>query len=245
MALYGGLRPFAATLLMFVEYMRPAIRLASLMKLPVIYVTTHDSIFMGGDGPTHQPVEQLAGLRTIPNLRVIRPGDPQETVEAWKAALERNNGPTVLVLSRQNLTVYDKADPRWKETVRRSGAYIVRDTEGPPDAVVFATGSEVEMALAAAGLLPGIKVRVVSVFCRELLYASWETVRGGLLPSGATGFVAEAASRSGWEALTGGERSRIFGLDDFGTSGRPEEVAEFFGFTADRLAGLIREQAGK
>ena len=120
--LYGGILPFAATLVMFVEYMRPPIRLAALMGLPVVYVTTHDSIFMGGDGPTHQPVEQVAGLRTIPNLRVLRPGDPQETVEAWKMALERNDGPTLLVLSRQNLVTFDKQDEAWRDRIRRDGA---------------------------------------------------------------------------------------------------------------------------
>jgi transketolase len=245
LTLYGGLRPFAATLLMFVEYMRPAIRLAALMKLPVIYVLTHDSIFMGGDGPTHQPVEQLAGLRSIPNLRVIRPADPEETVEAWKMALERNDGPTALVLSRQNLAVCVKADRNWKNTIRTTGAYIVKNCEGPPEAVLFATGSEVDMALCAAQGLNGRRIRVVSVFCREMLYQSWEDVRGSLLPEGIPGFAAEAGSRTGWEVLTGGERRRVFGLDDYGASGRPEEVAEYFGYTAQKLADLLGEYLKK
>ncbi len=243
MALYGGLRPFAATLVMFVEYMRPAMRLAALMNLPVIYVLTHDSIFMGADGPTHQPIEQMAGLRSIPNLRVMRPGDPQETVEAWRMSLERNDGPTALVLSRQNLDNYPKADADWKKTSRNIGAYIVQDCERTPDAVLFATGSEVGMALQAAEKLRDIndiKLRVVSVLCREMFYTVWDDVRADFLPEGVKGFAVEAGSRSGWEVLTGGERSRVFGLDDFGSSGRPEEVAEYFGFTVNNLADLIR-----
>ena len=240
--LYGGIRPFAATLVMFVEYMRPPIRLAALMGLPVVYVTTHDSIFMGGDGPTHQPVEQVAGLRTIPNLRVLRPGDPQETVEAWKMAMERNDGPTLLVLSRQNLLTFAKPDEDWTNRIRRDGAYIVRDGGDVPDAVVFATGSEVQIAIGASELLPDLDIRIVSVFCREVLYESWERDRSPWRPEGAMSFAIEASSRSGWEVFTDGERSRIFGLDDFGASGRPEEVAEYVGFTPEKFAELIRSR---
>ncbi len=240
MALYGGLRPFAATLLMFVEYMRPAMRLAALMNLPVIYVLTHDSIFMGGDGPTHQPIEQLAGLRSIPNLRTMRPGDPQETVETWRMGLERNDGPTAMSLSRQNLDTYPKADGDWKTTIRRIGAYVVRDCRDSPDVVIFATGSEVQMSLAAADMLPDIGVRVVSVLCREMLYEAWDDFHDDFLPEDAVSIAVEAGSRSGWEVLTRGERRRVFGLDCFGASGRPEEVAEYFGYTSSSLAELIK-----
>jgi transketolase len=244
LTLYGGLWPFAATLVMFVEYMRPTMRLAALMNLPVVYVLTHDSIFMGGDGPTHQPIEQLAGLRSIPNLRTMRPGDPQECVEAWRMSFERKDGPTALSLSRQNLDVYPKADSDWKETIRKYGAYIIQDSgqnsDETPEVVIFATGSEVQMSLEAAALLKGKRVRVVSVLCREMLYDAWDQVRNQFLPAGATGFAAEAASRSGWEVLTGGERSRVFGLDGFGASGRPEEVAEYFGYTTEGLVNMIR-----
>lgn len=240
LTLYGGLWPFAATLVMFVEYMRPTMRLAALMNLPVVYVLTHDSIFMGGDGPTHQPIEQLAGLRSIPNLRTMRPGDPQECVEAWRMGFERKDGPTALSLSRQNLDVYPKADKNWKESIRRCGAYIIQDSSETPEAVIFATGSEVQMSLEAAAQLSGTAVRVVSVLCREMLYDDWDQVRAEFLPQGSRGFVAEAASRSGWEVLTAGERNRVFGLDGFGASGRPEEVAEYFGYTTEGLVNMIR-----
>ncbi|MDR3336547.1 MAG: transketolase, partial [Treponema sp.] len=165
--LHGGLKAFCATFMVFADYLRPALRLSALMRLPVIYVFTHDSIFVGEDGPTHQPVEHLASLRAIPNVLVLRPGDAEETAEAWNIALNRNDGPAVLVLSRQNLTVYAKEDPDWKNTLK-TGAYIVKKAEGgKSDVVVIATGSEVNLALeAAAGSKK--KVQVVSMVSREL-----------------------------------------------------------------------------
>jgi len=166
-ALHRGLVPFAATLFVFVDYMRPAVRLAALMKLPVPYVLTHDSIYLGGDGPTHQPVEHLNAIRLIPNLAVLRPADGEETVEAWKMALERTDGPTALVLSRQDLPPLEKADREWRSSARAVGAYVVRDVEGRPDCVVLATGSEVSLACDAADRCEGLQVRVVSVVDRE------------------------------------------------------------------------------
>ena len=154
LALHGGLRSFCATFLVFADYLRPALRLSALMKLPVIYILTHDSVFLGEDGPTHQPVEHLASLRCMPNVRVLRPADAEETVAAWEMALERTDGPTVLALSRQNLPVLAKADPEWRETMRL-GAYVVRNSKGEPDVVVLASGSEVPLALAAAERITG------------------------------------------------------------------------------------------
>lgn len=238
--LHGGFRPFTATLFVFIDYMRPAIRLAAIMELPVIYVLTHDSIYLGGDGPTHQPVEHLNALRLIPGVHVLRPGDPEETVAAWQMALERRNGPTALVLSRQGLAVYQKADPEWRSTLRR-GAYTVRDAGATPDAILLATGSEVQMALEAADRLGqrNCLVRVISVISRELLLAQPDSFREGLMRPGVPVFVVEAGSAAGWEAFTSGRRDRIFSIERFGVSGRPEEVAEYLNFTVDSLVQLI------
>jgi len=248
--IHGGFRPFAATLFVFVDYMRPAMRLAALMKLPVIYILTHDSIYLGGDGPTHQAVEHLASLRIIPNMRVLRPGDPEETVVAWQMAMERRDGPTALVLSRQPLATYPKADPAWQSTIR-TGAYVVRDVgeAGPddPDVVLVATGSEMGMALTAADLLTGVnmparrRVRVVSMLSRELFLAAPLTQQERILPPGAAVYAVEAGVGSGWEAITGGRRDRLFAIDQFGASGRPQEVADFLGFTAENLACRVEE----
>ena len=237
--LHGGFRPFAATLFVFADYMRPAMRLAALMEIAVIYVLTHDSIYLGGDGPTHQAIEHLTSLRIIPNMHVLRPGDPEETVVAWQMAMMRRDGPTALVLSRQPLEVYDKADARWRDTVR-SGAYIVRDVERPH--VIFAaTGSEVGMSLAAADLLTELRVRVVSVLSRELFLKASAVTRAKILAPDAAVYAVEAGVGTGWEAITGGRQDRLFTIDQFGESGRPQEVADHLGFTAENLARRVRE----
>lgn len=243
LALEGGFRPFCATLVLFADYMRPAMRLASLMGLPVIYILTHDSVFMGADGPTHQPIEHLASLRIIPGFRVLRPGDPEETVVAWQMALERLDGPTALILSRQALAVYAKEDRDWRVTVRRAGAYVLRKAAGRPEVVILATGSEVQMALLALER-SGKNGSVVSVLCRELLGDAPEELRSRLMPPGVPVVVAEAGCRDGWAEFTGGKRGNIFCIDRFGASGRPEEVAELFGFTVDNLAELLETAAG-
>lgn len=244
--LHGGFRAFAATLFVFVDYMRPAMRLAALMRLPAIYILTHDSIYLGGDGPTHQAVEHLTSLRIIPNMCVLRPGDPQETVVAWQMAMERLDGPTALVFSRQPLKVYTKADRNWRLSMR-SGAYVVRDFgEAPRRVCLVATGSEVGMALEAADLVErnnsGITVRVVSMPSRELFLAEPEEQREELLGTPAAVFVAEAGVGTGWEAVTGGRRDRLFTIDRFGASGRPQEVADFLGFTAEELARRVGDE---
>ena len=234
-SLHGGLRSFCATFLVFADYLRPALRLSALMKQPVIYVFTHDSIYVGEDGPTHQPVEHLASLRAIPNVRLLRPADAEETAEAWAMAMERNDGPTVLILTRQNTAVFAKKDPEWKTGIR-SGAYVALDNENP-DAVIIATGSEVGMAMEAAAL-SGKRVRVVSMISRELFESQSEAVRNKIVPPGLRTFVCEAGIRQGWERWA--KPNDIFSIDRFGESGPAAKVAEHSGFTAAALAELIR-----
>lgn len=235
LALYGLFRPFCATFLVFSDYMRPSIRLAAIMGLPVVYVFTHDSIFVGEDGPTHQPIEHAAALRSIPNLTVLRPGDEEETAEAWLMAMERLEGPTALLLTRQNLVNYAKPES-WKQEARR-GAYIVKDTDGAPDVVVAATGSEVNLALEAAGKTSR-KVRVVSVVSMERLREQDAGFRETLFPKGVKVVTAEVGVSFGWQAIASGSES-VFALDRFGESGPGGEVAEYLGFTAENLQRLI------
>ncbi|TVQ38299.1 MAG: transketolase [Spirochaetaceae bacterium] len=236
LSLHGGFRPFCATFLVFTDYMRPAMRLSALMKQPVIYIMTHDSIFLGEDGPTHQPIEHLAAMRSIPNMLVLRPGDAQETSEAWQMALENSQGPTVLALTRQNLTVYEKADASWTRTLRR-GAYIVQDCDGVPDVVVVATGSEVNLALEAAAACTR-QVRVVSMISRELFQRQDRGFRESIVPSGVRAVVAELGVAQGWEGFVR-DSADLFVLSDFGASGPAARVAEHFGFTRQRLSDLI------
>jgi transketolase len=233
--LHGGFRSFCATFMVFSDYLRPALRLSALMKQPVIYVLTHDSIFVGEDGPTHQPVEHLAALRVIPNLTVLRPADAEETAEAWAMAMERNDGPTALALSRQNIAVFTKDDAGWKNNIRR-GAYVVRKAEGNIDAVIIATGSEVGLALEAAAL-SGRKVQVVSMISRELFASQSDAVRNSVIPAGIRTIVCEACVSQGWERWAKPED--IFAIERFGESGPAEKVAEHLGFTAKALAELI------
>ena len=234
--LHGGLRAFCATFMVFADYLRPALRLSALMKQPVVYVLTHDSIYVGEDGPTHQPVEHLASLRAIPNVRVLRPADAEETAVAWDLAMARTDGPTALALTRQNITVFPKADPDWKETMK-TGAYVAKKAEGKPEVVVIATGSEVSLALDAAAKATGKKVQVVSMASRELFEAQPAAVRDTVVPPGIRVVVCEAGVRAGWERWAKVED--IMSLDRFGESGPADKVAAHLGFTADALAKLI------
>lgn len=236
MCAHGGIRPFVATYLVFSDYMRPSIRLASIMKQPVIYDLTHDSIFVGEDGPTHQPIEHLAALRAIPGVQVLRPGDAEETVAAWHIAMESKDQPVVLALTRQNVPVYEKEDAEWKATIKK-GAYIVKKGSETPDVAVVATGSEVSMALDAASKVNGKSVRVVSVLDKKLFERD-ETFMAQLLGGAKRVIVAEAGVRSGWEGIATSRRD-LFTIDRFGASGPGKKVAEAFGFTADKLAELI------
>ncbi|MDR0597016.1 MAG: transketolase [Treponema sp.] len=237
--LHGGLRAFCATFMVFSDYLRPALRLSAIMEQPVIYVLTHDSIFVGEDGPTHQPVEHLASLRAIPNVRLLRPADAEEAVEAWLMALENSTGPTVLALSRQNITMFDKGDPDWRNTIR-TGAYIVKkEAAAAPDVLIIATGSEVGMALEAAKLAEqgGKRVRVVSMISRELFEAQPAPVRDALIPPGTRLICCEAGVKSGWERWAKPED--ILSVDRFGVSGPAGKAAEALGFTVQALLGII------
>ena len=236
LALYGVWRPFCATFLVFSDYMRPSIRLAAIMGLPVVYVFTHDSIFVGEDGPTHEPIEHVAALRTIPNLRVLRPADAEETGEAWLMAIERTDGPTALILTRQNLATFAKP-AGWKESMRH-GAYIARDTDGPPDVVVAASGSEVGLALGVAESLEAKKARVVSVPSLELLKAQPPSVRARLFPAGVRVVTAEVGIGMGWEAVAT-SAADVFSLERYGASGPGDKVAEHLGYTAAALRKLV------
>ncbi len=239
--LHGGFRSFCATFLVFSDYLRPALRLSALMRIPAVYILTHDSIFVGEDGPTHQPVETLAALRLIPNVRVLRPADAEETASAWKMALLHTTGPTCLALSRQNLPVFTKDDPDWKHTIE-CGAYIVRKGADVPDITVLATGSEVALALEAAEAVSGRSIRVVSVPSRELFEGQPVQIREAII-GGAKGTVrivtAEAGSAAGWESWTV-SRSDNFSINRFGESGPGPAVASHLGFTAAALADLLR-----
>lgn len=236
MCAHGGIRPFVATYLVFSDYMRPSIRLASIMKQPVIYDLTHDSIYVGEDGPTHQPIEQLSSLRAIPGVQVLRPGDAEETVAAWHIAMESKDHPVVLALTRQNVPVYEKEDKNWKETIKK-GAYVVKNGGENPDVTVVATGSEVNMALDAAKKVSGKTVRVVSVLDKNL-FESDEKFMNEILGGAKRVIVAEAGCRCGWEGIATGCKD-LFTIDRFGESGPGKNVAQALGFTADKLAELI------
>ncbi len=234
-AYYGGFINFSATFFVFMDYMRPAVRLAALSGLQSIYVFTHDSIFVGEDGPTHQPVEQLASSRAIPNLNVIRPCDADETVEAWIAAISREDGPTMIVLSRQNLPVIDRTGRSTAKDLAKGG-YIVHDYDSQ-DLVIIATGSEVHTSIEAAKKLfseKGICARVVSLPCHELFDRQSEVYRNEILGSCSRRVVVEAGIRMGWEKYAG-ENAFFITINEFGRSAPESDLADYFGFTSDRV----------
>ncbi len=234
---HGGLQAFCATYLVFSDYMRPSIRLAALMKQPVIYDLTHDSIYVGEDGPTHQPIEHLGALRAMPNVQVLRPGDAEETVAAWHIAMASKDHPVVFALTRQNVPVYAKDDANWKETIKK-GAYVVKTGSATPDVTILATGSEVCMALEAAAKVSGKSVRVVSVLDRTLFENQDEAFVESIIGKGARVIVAEAGCKYGWEGFVSNKKD-LFTIDRFGESGPGTKVAESLGFTSDKLAELI------
>ncbi len=243
LALHGGLRPFASTFFVFTDYARPAIRLAAIMKLPVIYVMTHDSIGVGEDGPTHQPVEQMASFRLMPNLHVIRPGDPNETTYAWKAAMLYKDGPTMLLLTRQNIPVFDQAKLGNAAGVLQ-GAYILAKEKGAkPDVILIASGSEVTLALQARDLLAkeNIDARVVSMPCWELFREQTAEYRESVLPGAVKARLAiEAGSSFGWREWVGDNGGAIT-LDRFGESGSYKKVFEHFGFTVENVVTQAKQ----
>lgn len=245
-ALHGGLIPFTGTFLAFSDYMRPPVRLAALMGLHVIFIFSHDSVGIGEDGPTHQPVEQLMGLRLVPKLVTIRPADATETVVAWKIAMERHDGPVALICSRQNLPVLDRTALAPADGVRRGG-YILWETGGTPQVIIIGTGSEVHIALDAGRLLQaeGIRVRVVSLPSWELFDAQPPEYRRSVLPPEVGARVSiEAGQTIGWERYTGPGGTAI-GVNRFGVSAPGPVIYEQFGLTARRVAGeakrLIRD----
>jgi transketolase len=236
MALHGGVIPYTATFLVFYDYMRPPVRLAALMGLRVVYVFTHDSIGVGEDGPTHQPIEQVAGLRSVPNLVTIRPADATETVEAWKIALERCQGPTALVLTRQNLPVLDRKTLAPAMGVKRGG-YILWEADATPEVLIIGTGSEVQLALEAGKVLQekGVKARVVSMPSWELFDAQPDEYRTGVLPPAIKARISiEAGIPMGWERYVGFE-GKVIGISRFGASAPGNIVYEKLGITSQRV----------
>ncbi|HYW30727.1 MAG TPA: transketolase [Gemmatimonas sp.] len=240
MALHGGTVPYGGTFLVFSDYMRPAIRLAALMGAHVIYVFTHDSIGLGEDGPTHQPVEQLAALRCIPNLLVLRPADADETAESWRIAITHKSGPVALVLTRQKLSYLDCTE-RVRAGVSRGGYMLADATGGAADVVLLASGSEVEIALAARGQLAaeGIAARVVSCPSLELLAAQDAAYRSQLLPAGVPRVAIEAAHPSPWYRWTG-DQGEVIGIETFGASAPYQVLYKEMGITADAIVAAAK-----
>ncbi|MBN2178198.1 MAG: transketolase, partial [Deltaproteobacteria bacterium] len=242
MALHGGIIPFTGTFFTFSDYMRPSIRLAALMGLRVVYVFSHDSIGVGEDGPTHQPVEHLMSLRTIPNLTVLRPGDAGETVEAWRCALKNSEGPTALILTRQNLPVFDRGRVSPAEGLRRGGYILWESKGGNPSLILIGTGSELSIALEAARVLDdeGLSVRLVSMPSWEVFDAESEDYRESVLPSSVKARVAvEAGIKTGWEHYVGTEGA-VIGMDGFGASAPASVLFEKFGITSGNVLRVAR-----
>jgi transketolase len=245
MALHGGVAPYGGTFLCFADYARPAMRLSALMGQRVVYVMTHDSIGLGEDGPTHQPVEHLAMLRATPNMLVIRPADAVETAEAWEVALTQASRPTVLALTRQGLPTIRTEHTNRNEVAR--GAYVVAEASGKRHAIILATGSEVEIALEARRLLEveEIGTRVVSMPSWELFEEQEERYRRRILPPGPVRVAVEAGMRHGWDRWLCGERGAakkagFIGMSGFGASAPYEDLYRHFGITAEAVAAEVR-----
>jgi len=238
MALHGGIIPYGGTFLVFSDYMRPSIRLAALMGVRVIFVMTHDSIGVGEDGPTHQPVEHLAALRAIPNLTVIRPADAVETAEAWEIALNNDKGPTLLAFSRQDVPTL-RTDHTSDNLVRR-GAYEIAASPGAK-VTILASGSEVDLAMQAREIMQaeGVAVRVVSMPCWKLFEQQSETYREQILGPGTAKVAVEAAVREGWDRYIGAH-GRFVGMHGFGASGPYKDVYKHFALTPEVVADAVR-----
>ena len=246
MAVTKGLIPFGSTFLMFSEYMRPPIRLAAIMKIKPILVYTHDSIGLGEDGTTHQPIEQLISLRSIPNITLIRPADANETAAAWKVALQHKGGPVLLVLTRQNLPILDPLD--YKRTGDLSqGAYILSEPDRAPELILIATGSEVSLILRAQQKLKenGIAARVVSMPSWELFERQEDSYKQKILPKGLRKRLAvEMASPLGWNKYVTDEGD-VLGITRFGESGKAEDLLKEFGFTVENVVSRAKALLGK
>jgi transketolase len=246
-ALHGGTRPYGGTFLTFSDYMRGAVRLAAIMKLPVTYVWTHDSIGLGEDGPTHQPIEHLAALRAMIGLDIVRPADANETAVAWRTILGHTDRPTGLILSRQNLPTVDRSVYASAEGVAKGGYVLADAGSGTPEAIIIATGSEVSIALTARDLLEaqGTPTRVVSMPCQEWFEAQEPAYRQQVLPPGVKVRVSvEAAVTMGWRDYVG-DHGEMLGLDHYGASAPAAILFEQFGFTPDRVVAAVRSSISK
>ena len=240
-ALHGGFVNYGATFLVFMEYMRNAVRMSALMKQQSIFVFTHDSIGLGEDGPTHQPVEQVASLRTTPNMNTWRPCDTVESAVAWKVAIERRDGPSALVFSRQGLPHQDRNAEQLADVSR--GGYILKASQGAPDAIIIATGSEVGLAMAAAERLEesGKQIRVVSMPCTEIFETQDAAYRESVLPSDVLARVAvEALHADYWYKYVGLD-GRVVGMTTFGESAPAGDLFKEFGFTVDNVVSAVEE----
>jgi transketolase len=245
---HGGVRPFGATFLIFSDYMRPPMRLAALMKLPVIYVFTHDSIALGEDGPTHQPIEQLAGLRSVPGLVVIRPCDANETAVAWRVAIEARDRPVALILTRQAVPTLDRARFAGADGLRRGGYVLADAPGGSPELILMATGSEVWLAVEATRRLTdeGRRVRVVSMPSWELFDEQPRSYRDAVLPPSARRRLAiEAGTAQGWHRYVG-DSGGVVAVERFGASAPGKAVLREYGFTVDNVcARALALQGGE
>ena len=237
MALHGGIIPFGGTFFVFSDYMRPAMRLSALMGTRVIYVLTHDSIGVGEDGPTHQPIEHLASYRCMPNMLTFRPCDVVETAEAWQLAIESENAPSLLALTRQNLPLLRQSS---KENLTAKGGYVLAGDTKKRQATIIATGSEVSLAMEARALLAkeGIEVAVVSMPCCELFDAQPEPYRNEVLGT-APRVAVEAAAKYGWERYVGCDGD-IIGMDGFGASGPADQLFKYFGITVEEVVDAVK-----
>jgi transketolase len=254
MALHGGVIPYGSTFLVFSDYMRPALRFAAMMQTPAIFIFSHDSVALGEDGPTHQPIEHLMSLRTIPGLTVIRPADANETVAAWRLALARGK-PVALILTRQKIPILDPRIYPVAEGVQR-GAYLLEPLAGktqagpPPDIILIATGSEVHLALAASQVLKdrGVRARVVSMPSWEIFEEQPAEYRGAVLPPGMPKLAIEAGATLGWYKYVGengSDKGDVIGLDRFGASAPGEIAYEKLGFTVDNVVQRAMRLIGR
>lgn len=241
MTLHGGLRPYGGTFFVFTDYLRPAVRLSALMGLPVTYVLTHDSIAVGEDGPTHEPIEQLASLRIIPNLTVLRPADGNETSAAWAYAMENRNNPVALVLTRQNLPILEASVEHAREGIKK-GAYVVAGAEGTPQAQIIATGSEVQLAVAAQKALAeqGVQVRVISMPSWDLFEKQSKEYKDSVILPGVKARLAiEMAHPMGWEKYVG-DQGDILAISTFGASAPGDRVMKEYGFTVENVVNKVK-----
>ena len=243
-AVHGGLRPYGGTFLVFSDYMRPSVRLAALMKLPVTYVWTHDSIGLGEDGPTHQPIEHLTALRAIPGLDVVRPADANETAAAWSLVLQNTDRPAGLILTRQNVPTFPRGEEGFADTSGvANGGYVLKDSDGEPDVILIGTGSEVQLAIEAQSQLAaqGVAARVVSMPCREWFDEQDQSYRDSVIPPGVKARVSvEAGVAIGWRDLVG-DAGRSIGIDHYGASASGNVLFEEFGFTPQTVVAAAKE----